>query len=75
MATLGRFALKPSPHSVQNRSPTSEGAEQPGHGGPCNAPPQREQKFAPSGFSGYWHCGQTTPVAAVIQPAFPQQWH
>lgn len=53
IATLGRFALKPSPHSVQNRSPTSDGAEHAGHGGPRNAPPQRAQKFAPSGFSGY----------------------
>ena len=74
MATLGRFVRSPVPHSVQYRSSASDGAEQEGHGGPRNAPPQREQKFAPAGFSGYWHFGHTTPVAGVIRSASRPIW-
>ena len=62
------------PHREQNLSPASDGVAHPGHGGPRNAVPHREQKFAsgdPAGCRHCGHCGHSARAVVVMEAALP----
>jgi len=68
MPPTARTAFSVAPQRVQNRSPISEGVAHSGHGGPRNAPPHREQKFASDDPARCRQCPQTTrPVVMRSQ--------